>query len=297
MRPDSKLIRSLGIQPSLGRWYKEDRTAVISESLWRRFGADPKILGKTIAMDGAAYTIVGVAPPSFRLPFEESRNEIWTPLVGDKGPGESNYLYCLAKLKPGISQRQMEEEMKAFQAQWVRDQKDDPGSVIVGRVLDLLNSGIRPTLLLLLGAADTLLLIAVANAASLLLGRAVARSREAAIRVALGETPWQLASHDFGEGLIAALPAAALGTLLSVFAVRQVLSLGADFIPRAERVSLNLPVLAFAIALAIICALYSSLGPLALARRTWCWMSRCFCYSLIGLPRCSSYGVPRWSTK
>jgi hypothetical protein len=75
---DSKLIRSLGVQPSLGRWFEEERTAVLSDSLWRKFGADPQILGKTIAMNGASYTIVGVAPPSFRLPVDEPHNEIWT---------------------------------------------------------------------------------------------------------------------------------------------------------------------------------------------------------------------------
>jgi len=128
---DSKLIRSLGVQPSLGRWFEEERTAVLSDSLWRKFGADPQILGKTIDMNGASYRIVGVAPPSFRLPVDEPRNEIWTPLVGDRGPGESNYLNCLAKLKPGTSQRQMEDEMKAFQAQWAREHKDGPDGVIV----------------------------------------------------------------------------------------------------------------------------------------------------------------------
>jgi len=265
---DSKLIRSLGVQPSLGRWFEEERTAVLSDSLWRKFGADPQILGKTIDMNGASYRIVGVAPPSFRLPVDEPRNEIWTPLVGDRGPGESNYLNCLAKLKPGTSQRQMEDEMKAFQAQWAREHKDDPDGVIVVPVLDFVNQAIRPTLLLLLGASAALLLIACANVASLLLARAVGRARDTAIRVALGATPWQLAAKYFGEGLIVALPAAALGTLASLWAVRQVLALAADDIPRAERVSLNWPVLGFTLAVAIGCAVFFSLAPLWQARRT-----------------------------
>jgi putative ABC transport system permease protein len=82
-------------------------------------------------------------------------------------------LYGLAELKLGISQLQMEDEMKAFEAQWAREHKDDPSNVMTLRVLDLVNQAIRPTLLLLLGASAALLLIACANVASLLLARAV----------------------------------------------------------------------------------------------------------------------------
>ncbi|HEY7338915.1 MAG TPA: ADOP family duplicated permease [Bryobacteraceae bacterium] len=265
---DPALIRSLGVQPSLGRWFDEERTAVISNSLWRRFGSDPQILGKTIAMNGAPYRIVGVAPPSFRFPVEEPGNGIWTPLVADQGPGESNYLYCLAKLKPGIPKPQFENELNTLQTEWSRDHKDHPDGAMVLPLLDFVNRGIRPTLLLLLGASGALLLIACASVASLLLARAVGRARETAVRVALGATSWQLGRQYFGEGLMVALPAAALGTLASIWAVRQVLALAADDIPRADHISLNWQVLAATLGIAAGCAIFFSLAPSWQARRT-----------------------------
>jgi putative ABC transport system permease protein len=266
------VLRSLGVAPAMGRWLDDDLdSAVISASLWRRFGSDPQILGRSLTMNGAAYSIVGVAPASFRFPIEASRNDVWVPLVPDTGPGHSTYLACLAKLKTGVPKHQLEDELNGIQAQWAREHSAGEGYpelIKVLPVLTLVVDAIRPTLLLLLGAAAALLIIACANVASLLLARAVVRARETAVRVALGATSSQLGAQYFAEGLVVALPGAILGILASIWAVRQVLTLAADDIPRAERVSLNIPVLLFTLAVAILCALLVSLAPLWQARRT-----------------------------
>jgi putative ABC transport system permease protein len=271
------LIRSLGVNPALGRIFDDPRrgsdglnVAVISTSLWQRLGSDPQIAGKTLDMNGTPYQVTGVMPAWFRLPVDAPHNDVWIPLKppgsADKG---SQYLYCIAKRKAGVSQAQLHSDLLRIQTQTTAEgnSTDAPDSLLILPVLAATVDSIRPTLLLLLGAAAALLLIACANVASLLLARAVSRSRETAVRVSLGANTWQLGLQYFAEGLLVAIPGAVAGALASLYAVHQVLALAGESIPRSDQIGLSPPVLAVTLGLAVLCAVLFSFAPLWQARQ------------------------------
>jgi predicted permease len=274
------LAHSFGIQPMLGRWYQEPEkeptgthTAVISASLWRRFGSDPKILGKAITMNGEPFTVTGVMPAWFRFPLTENTNntDIWGPLNPDENQKkfrEYHYLRCEAKLKPGVTRQQAEQDFDRIQVNLQRQYPNaiEPEIATLTPDVEWMTQDIRPSLLLLLGSALALFLITCANVASLLLARSVARARETAVRVALGASNWQLGWHYFFEGVLLSLAGACVGTILSVALVRTVLSIAADQIPRAEQIATNWQALSFALLLAVACGIFFSIWPLWQAR-------------------------------
>jgi putative ABC transport system permease protein len=273
------LADNLGVSPILGQWFTDDAGAVLSSALWQRLGADPDIVGKPITLNDRTYTVTGVMPPRFRLPasgagpgVEGFRSDVWIALdpVRPEQGTLAAYYFCYARLKPGVSRAQAEADVKRVAAQIVRE---DPAShpAYTAYLDDLQEIGIqeiRPTLLWLFGAAGLLLLITCANVAGLLLARSVARARETAIRVALGASRRQLALHYFLEGLILSLAAAAAGVLLSLALVRVVVTLAADYIPRADEIALDWKVAVFAVVTACLATALFSLAPLWQAVRT-----------------------------
>lgn len=271
------LASSLGVNPAMGQWFEDEAGAVISSALWRRLGADPGIVGKAITLNDRSYTVTGVMPPRFRLPvpipgLEGFRTDVWIaldPVVAEQDV-RAGYYFSYARLKPGVSRAQAEADAKRVAAEIAREEPaSHPG--YTAHVDDLQEVGIkevRPTLLLLFGAAGLLLLITCANVAGLLLARSVARARETAIRVALGATRRQLALHYFLEGLLLALAGAAAGVLLSLGLVRVVVTLAADYIPRADEIALDWRVVVFAFATACLATALFSLAPLWQAVRT-----------------------------
>lgn len=274
------LMRSLGISPLMGRWFQDQdthpaarREAVISASLWRRFGSDPHILGKPLTMNGLRYVISGVMPAWFRYPVDVSDNDVWTPLnptPDQRTHRSSHYLHCVAKLKAESTPRQVTQDFDRILSDLRRKYPNqaEPDFSVGVRLLKFVNEDIRPSLMLLLAAAGALFLITCANVASMLLARSVARARETAVRVALGATNWQLGFQYFSEGVLVSLAGAAFGALLSFALVRTVISVAADYIPRADQIAFKWRVLAFAIALAIACGVLFSISPLWQARRT-----------------------------
>jgi putative ABC transport system permease protein len=274
------LAQSVGVNPVLGRWFNDGKqepggvyVVVLANSLWKRLGADPQILGKTLSMNGASYTVVGVMPDFFRFPVDAYENDLWAPLNPDTNQRKNRdfrYLMCTAKLKAGVPREQMEDDFKSIQAQLQREHgsQEEPDTVMVESVLKLVLEDIRPTLFLLLGAAAALLLISCANVASLLLTRSVARARETAIRVALGATIWQLGCQYFSEGLVVALAGAGVGALASAGLVRAVLALLDRNVPRNEPIGMNWQILGFTLGVSVFCSLIFSLAPLWQAGRT-----------------------------
>jgi putative ABC transport system permease protein len=274
----ASLAQSFGIQPLLGRWYNEAdkepaglHAVVISAALWRRFGSDPNIVGKPLTMNGQQFTVTGVMPAWFRFPIRENDNDIWSPLNPDdnqKKFREYHYLRCEAKLKPGITRQQAEQDFNRIQGRLQRQYPAAAETEIATLTPDVewATQDIRPGLLLLLGAAVALFLITCANVASLLLARSVARARETAVRVALGASNWQLGWHYFFEGALLSLAGACMGTLLSLALVRTVLAIAADQIPRSRQITTNWQVLGFALLLAIACGIFFSIWPLWQAR-------------------------------
>src|SRR6476619_5347508 len=227
------LARSLGVQPALGRWFAEAGDVVVSNSLWRRLGGTPAIVGSPIVLNGRSFTITGVMPPRFRLPEighagNNVLNDVWIPLdAAGPAPGSraGNFFFAYARLKPGVSFGQADADAKRVAADIARrDPSSHPGYTARFDSLHAFAvSGVRPTLLMLLAAAALLFLVTCANVAALLLARSVARARDTAVRVALGADRWRLAAQFFFEGLFVSLAGAAAGVALSVVLVRIVI--------------------------------------------------------------------------
>jgi putative ABC transport system permease protein len=271
------LAHNLGVSPIVGRWFFDETGAVISNRLWRRLGADRNIVGRTLTLDGRAKTITGVMPPGFRLPVygpgaEGFESDLWLYLdpIGkglDRGVA---FYFAYARRKPGVTLAQAEAEVKAVAAEIAaREPATHPS--YTARVVDLRDASvmqIRPTLLLLFAAAGLLLLITCANVAGLLLARSVARARDTATRVALGISRRQLAFYYIAEGFLVSLTGTIAGVIASMWLVRLVVSIGSDFVPRADAITLDWKVLAFALGMAVLTSVVSSVAPLWQAVRT-----------------------------
>jgi predicted permease len=269
------LLPMLGIEPIRGQWFGEkDREVVlISESFWRRLGSDSSIVGNVMTINGSPYTITGVMPAWFRFP-PDGKQDLWVPLTPDHDQLKYrgyHYLNCLALPKPGVSELQARADLQGVLEQLRQEHPGDEGEpevITTKLLLPEMVRYIRPRLLLLLGAAFALLLITCTNVASVLLARSVARGRETAVRVALGATTWQLGTQYFFEGLVVSLAGAALGSVLAYWLVHLILLLAADSIPRADQITADARVLAFALLIAILASIFFSLAPLWQASRT-----------------------------
>ena len=268
------LARQLGA-PRLGQWFVDDTSAVISTSLWRRLGGGREIIGRAITLDERQYTISGVMPPAFQLPLASlggtrGDTEVWIPL--DPSPpnasrGSSPY-YPYARRKPGISLEQAQADVRRVAA-LVAPKDPNRYQFYTAGVADLreatigmVGAGVRAPLMILLGGAGLLLLIACANVATLLLARSVARARETAIRVALGASRPQLALRYFAEGALVSVAGAAAGVGLSVILVRYILDAASAFIPRVDDIAIDWTVLGFSVAVAVATGVLAGLAPL-----------------------------------
>ena len=269
------LARQLG-PPILGQWFPDDTSAVISSVLWRRLGGRRDIIGSAITLDGVRYTISGVMPLSFRLPIvtpgSRGNTQVWIPLdpsPPEPNPGSSIYT-AYARRKPGVSLAQAQADVRRSAAN-IAVKDPDRHQFYTANVIDLREStgpGLRNTLLILLGGAGLLLLIACANVATLLLARAVVRSRETAIRVALGASRRQLALRYFAEGALVSVAGAAAGVGLSAILVRYILAASAAFVPRVDAIGIDWKVLGFSIAVAVATGVLAGMAPLWQAMRT-----------------------------
>lgn len=271
------LAAGLAVRPALGTWFSDDATVVLADGLWRRLGANPAIVGQPLTLDGRTFTIAGVMPPDFRLPVygpgvDSLKPELWIRL-DPLGKGQDPTLgmnFCYVRLKPGVTPAQARDDVKRAAAEIAAlnsGLRSDYTAVLDGiGAASIL--GIRPVLILTSVAAGLLLLLTCADVSGLVLARAVSRQRETAIRVALGARRGQLALHYFFEGLLVALAGTALGALVSLALVRVVLSIAADFVPRADEISFDGRVLLFSIGLAFITSAAASLAPLWQAGRT-----------------------------
>jgi putative ABC transport system permease protein len=270
------LARQLG-SPVLGQWFADDMSAVISSSLWRRLGGGRDIIGTAITLDGRRYTVSGVMPPAFRLPAVtlgviRANTEVWIPLdpsPPNPNPGSGIYS-AYARRKPGVTLEQAQADAKRAAVNIAaKDPERHP--FYTAQVADLREFTapvLRATLLILLGGAGLLLLIACANVATLLLARAVVRARDTAIRVALGASRRQLALRYFAEGALVSVAGAAAGVGLSAIFLRQILAAASYFIPRADAIGIDWKVLGFSVAVAMTTGVLAGLAPLWQAMRT-----------------------------
>jgi putative ABC transport system permease protein len=267
------LVEQLGVQPIVGHWFRDLSGAVISSALWQRLGNDPAIIGQALTLDGRVYTVTGVMPEAFHLPVAGVtsvglRADVWMPLDPREQAGAAYVAY--ARLRPDVSFQVAEADVKRVAAD-IAAEAPQTHRAYTARLFDLRETAtrnIRPTLLLLFAAAGLLFLITCANAAGLLLARSVARARETAMRVALGASRGQLAAHYLAEGVLISLVGAGGGVLLALTITPAIVSLAANYLPRAEEVAVDWTVLLFALGAAGVASVLSSLAPLRQAVRT-----------------------------
>jgi putative ABC transport system permease protein len=269
----------LGARPALGRGFtpEEDRpggekVVVVGHGLWQGlFAGDPGILGRSVEVNGAPRTIVGVMPPGFQLPTDLGEDaaepsQLWVPLGIDPATAErgNHGLYAAAELAPGATAAAASAELQAITARWTTEGLYPEAMRFTAFAVPVeteILGAIRPALLLLFGAVAFLLLIACANVANLLLARAEGRVREVALRSALGASPWRLAAPFFAEGLVVAAAAAVLGLGLAAAGIRLIALADPASLPRAGSVRIDPGVLLFTAAVSIGTALLFSLAP------------------------------------
>jgi predicted permease len=270
------LVRELG-SPLLGQWFADETSAVLSSAQWQRLGGRSDIIGSAITLDNRRYTVSGVMPPAFRLPistfgFGNNNTDVWIPLdpsENSQNRGSSRYT-AYARRKPGVSLEQAQADVRRVAAIVVatNPERYQFYTANARALRESASDFLRAPLLILLGGAGILLLIACANAATLLLARSVVRARETAIRVALGASRRHLALRYFAEGALVSVAGAAAGVGLSVIFVRQILAAAAFFVPRPDLIAINWKVLGFSTAVAVVTGVLAGMAPLWQAMRT-----------------------------
>jgi len=253
-RVSSNLFPVLGVTPLVGRTFTEDEdeighehVALLTYPLWvRRFGADPAIVGRSIALNGEPYTVVGVMRPDFAFPTREF--QIYTPLTFDPDElvNRMNYSYlAVARLKPGISPTEAQSEMTVLSTQIEREHpKENEGiGAEVVPMLDDTVSTVKTSLYILLAAVAAMLLIGCANLANLLVARALVRQRELAVRAALGAARARLIMQSVGELVPMLVIGGVLGLLGAVWVISALVPQLPAGIPRVENIGLHVPVL------------------------------------------------------
>ena len=276
----ANILEVLGASPLLGRGFQpgDDQSgdgaavALIGHGLWqRRFGGDPGVVGRLIQIDGRSMEVIGVMPQGFRLPtdFREDfaePSELWTPLVLDADPDNrgNHGLYAAARLAPGASAESANAELKAITTAFTREGLYPAAmrfEAIAVTFADEILAPVKPALLLVGVATVLLLLIACANVANLLLARAESRRKELALRTALGAGRLRLLRPLLAETTLLSLAGAALGLVIAFAGTRLLAEANIAAIPRAGNADIDLPVLGFSIALALLTAFVCGLVP------------------------------------
>ena len=270
----------LGAQAAVGRVFSESddvlngpKVAVISDRVWReRFNADANIVGQSITLAEANYTVIGVMPAKFEYP---KGVDLWLPFktVVEARAIERygmSFLTAVGRLKPGVTLAQAEAELNTIVARIAaaHPELDAAGHrIVITPLAAHLFGDARPALWLLLAATAMLLLIAAANIANLSLARATVRRREFAVRAALGAGRGRLVRQLLTESFLLALASGIGGVALSYWLIKLLVRVAPADIPRIEEVSLNVTVLLFSLGVTLVTALLCGLVPALAASR------------------------------
>jgi len=274
----SDYFKVLGTKPLLGRTLSpgEDEIgaapiAIISEGLWRRkFASASDIVGKLMTLDGRGYTIIGVIPASFHFALGNfgAQRDIYAPV----GQWNNNLLnsrsaglgfHGIGRLKPGVTLDQAAADMAQVSSN-LAAAYPDANKGISAKLVPLKQwtvGGVRPFLLVLLAGVGFVLLISCVNVANLLLARSAARTREFAIRAALGASRSRVLRQLLTESIVLGLVGGAFGLLLAAWGTRAALGILPSALPRAEEIGLDARVLLFTITISVIAGVLFGLAP------------------------------------
>ncbi len=231
LKVTQNLLPLLGVDPIMGRLFAlgEDKTGanhevILSHALWvRRFNADRNVIGKPLTLDGEAYTVIGVMPPSFKFaPYWATHAELWAPTALEATANQrgGNHLRVFARLKPGVTFTQAQADIATVTGRLDKQFPATNRGVTVIPLMQKVVGNIETPLLLLLGAVGFVLLIACANVAHMLLARTADRQKEIAVRVALGAGRARVVSQFLTESILLAALGATIGWLLALAATK-----------------------------------------------------------------------------
>ncbi len=272
-----EFLKVLGIEPILGRDFGASdakkgagRTVLVSYGYWRQdLGSLQDLSQSHLKIDGALYSVIGVLPAGFRFPSDV---DLWLPsdLDGENLSRTSHNYYAVARLRDGVTPEQANRDISAI-ARRIHATSSEQGDyllkdAIVLPLQDSITGEARPALLVLLGAVGFLLLVACANVANLLLAQSSVRERELAIRSALGAARGRLIRQFLTEAFLFSLVGGGLGVLGAYWGVAGLVALAPESLPRLDTVSINIPVLLFALLLSV--AVAAGLGTFTAARAT-----------------------------
>lgn len=275
-RASASLFKTLGASAAIGRTFTTEEeqigrnhVVVLSHDFWNgRFAADPRIVGRSLKLDGETYDVIGVLAPEFEfsnisglypMAVAAVRPNIWTPLGlhdSERIPNRAFNFACVARLAPRTSIESAATELNVVQQDIGRTAQ---GAVdLKASIVPLhaqLTAPFRQGVLLLVGAAVIVLFVACINISGLCLARGISRHHEFAIRQAAGATPWRLRRQLAAESLLVAAGGGAVGVALAPAVMRAISELAPPDLARIEQVSLDGRVLLFALASSLVCAL------------------------------------------
>ncbi len=284
-RVSANFLEVLGAKaPMLGRSFLPDEdapgspsVALLSADLWRRrFDASPNVVGQKITLDTRSYTVVGVMPDGFAFPF--AGLDLWVSkpieqfLLPSRFWQHVTTQVVFARLNPGVSLDQARAEMAVVNQQYIKAAPEradaQPDTVVrIDMLQDRIVSNVRPMLWILLGAVSVVLIVACANLASLLMARASSRSREFAVRAALGASRLRLAAQMLTESCFLSVVGGGLGVLLAYWILRTIPAVTPLPLPRAEEIKMDAAVLGFTSMLCLVTGILFGLIPAAQGSR------------------------------
>jgi putative ABC transport system permease protein len=276
LRVSADFFRVLGVAPRFGRDFASgddgagaQPVAVLSNSLWhRRFASDPALVGKTIALDGRATTVIGILPPGFQflatMPTS-SAIEIWTPLelpAASRDP--SGILECIGRLRDGVTREQAAAQMTALGHRAATDAPPvfpADGVVTLLPLQQRITGDTQPVILLFFGAVSFVLLIACANAANLMLARMSSRAKEMGVRAALGASRFRILRQILTESVVLAFSGGVLGLVIAWLCDRILTAIAPLSIARAGEVHIDWRVMMFALAVSLLAGVAAGMLP------------------------------------
>jgi putative ABC transport system permease protein len=274
------MFNLLGVSPELGRGFQPEddephhHVVILSHPLWKeRFGGDPQIIGRVITLDNSAYTVVGVMPASFQYLLQRETPALWSsfsplresttdsPAMSDQR--DAHFVRVIARMKAGVTVAAAQAHLDVITASLAK-QYPDSNKYFSARVVseqEELTHSIRPALFMMLVAVGFVLLIACVNVANLLLARATSRTREIAIRSALGAGRQRVVRQLLTESFLLALIAGALGLLLAMWGSAALVRFSPASLPRIAEIRMDGWVLAFTMGLSLATGMLFGLAP------------------------------------